>query len=595
MNDMMDMGMDSPGLFTQDNQYRAQILWYLIAATVGSMTVTRVWRLLERRRRKTRASAQPSGIIEHCIATATAVFRETSLPQPIYFSGRISKYFTPPSMGRCLFLGAYWIVILTLLWSDVLMQPDDPMYPYRWEKVGFRAAWISVSQIPLIYLLSCKFNPISLLTGISYERFNWLHRWTARTVFLTVIVHWSYFFYEWWQADFVDYELQMMLMVKYGFGAWAVIGWMILSGFGFFRTASYEIFVAQHIMAAAFLLWLLYVHVPAYAVYNIWLSVAFLAFDWGARIVLGLVRNVHLASMRLPGYSARLEPLPGGVTRLTIDDADFTWIAGQHVYISVPSIRPFETHPFTIAEEASADSSKRSFTLVVKAHAGFSRSLFNCSQKDCITGRTRRVFLSWPLGVPPELSHYDTVVLAACSTGASFAMPLLQKLIRTKGCVRKVEVHWMVKSSEHEEWFSKMLAEALSAAQAHSLRLSIRIHVTRQSRAPEDAPAMDTDSKAPIVRADSNSIASISTGEKTPFLNCPEASISHSYSGRPSIESLVRPAVESALGETAIVSCGGLAFTAEMRNFVATLSDERAVHKGTGAQGIYLFTEMYGL
>ena len=52
--------------------------------------------------------------------------------------------------------------------------------------------------------------------------------------------------------------------------------------------------------------------------------------------------------------------------------------------------------------------------------------------------------------------------------------------------------------------------------------------------------------------------------------------------------------VEAAVGETAVVICGGLAITAQARTFVAALSDERAVHKGTGAQGIYLFTETYG-
>jgi hypothetical protein len=57
---------------------------------------------------------------------------------------------------------------------------------------------------------------------------------------------------------------------------------------------------------------------------------------------------------------------------------------------------------------------------------------------------------------------------------------------------------------------------------------------------------------------------------------------------------MIRPPVEAALGETAVVTCGGAEITAQARTFVARLSDERAVHKGTGAQGIYLFTESYG-
>jgi len=73
-----------------------------------------------------------------------------------------------------------------------------------------------------------------------------------------------------------------------------------------------------------------------------------------------------------------------------------------------------------------------------------------------------------------------------------------------------------------------------------------------------------------------------------------QAAMATRHGSRPSVESMIRPAVEAAVGETAVVTCGGLTITAQARTFVAALSDERAVHKGTGAQGIYLFTETYG-
>jgi len=62
---------------------------------------------------------------------------------------------------------------------------------------------------------------------------------------------------------------------------------------------------------------------------------------------------------------------------------------------------------------------------------------------------------------------------------------------------------------------------------------------------------------------------------------------------RPKMDELIRPAVESALGESAVVVCGGSSLIASARTYVAALSDERAVHKGTGAQGIFLYTESY--
>ena len=67
----------------------------------------------------------------------------------------------------------------------------------------------------------------------------------------------------------------------------------------------------------------------------------------------------------------------------------------------------------------------------------------------------------------------------------------------------------------------------------------------------------------------------------------------HHLTQRPDIEAFVREAVEAAGGETSVVVCGGKSLVARTRNCVARLSDERAVHKGTGAQGIRLHVEEY--
>ncbi len=64
-------------------------------------------------------------------------------------------------------------------------------------------------------------------------------------------------------------------------------------------------------------------------------------------------------------------------------------------------------------------------------------------------------------------------------------------------------------------------------------------------------------------------------------------------SGRPQPRNLIRKALEQALGESAVVVCGPQGLVDNVRQSVVALSDERAVHKGTGAQGIYLHTEAF--
>lgn len=617
MSGGMDMG--SEGLFTATNRAIARGYWYGIAATTALFTVARIVSLVQRRQRLKLHEAdphcipsRPRNVMSRAYATATATMRELSYPQPIYFTGRISEYFSPLPVGRWLILAVYWTILLIFLWSDTILKPSDPMYAYKWEKVGFRAAWVTVSQIPFIYLLSMKFSPLTALTGTSYERINWLHRWAARTVFFTVIVHWSFFLREWWIADFVQLELQMMPMVKYGFGAFGTVTWMVLSGFGFFRAMSYEIFVAQHIAAAAVLLWLLFSHVPAYARYNIYMSIAFIAFDWSMRIIWNVLRNTHMldkAAIRAPGYSARLEPLPGDMVRLTIQDADFTWKAGQHGFLSVPRLRPLELHPFTIANASSTTENKsRPLTMLIKARAGFSKSLHEGARRSVDNGRTYRAFLSGPWGVPPSLQQYDTVVLIACSSGASFIAPLLEDVVRKPGCVRKIHMHWIIRSEDHFSWFGHTLTSLVQCAQSVKLSLELTVHITqRLQQSSQSSGSMELKGSAshPFIAVEQRSEQSSSTpslssadDEKAPLsqkhTDGPTSTLDMSRGGRPTVEALVRSPVEEALGETAVVVCGGLSITAQARTSVAALSDERAVHKGTGAQGIYLHTETYG-
>lgn len=66
------------------------------------------------------------------------------------------------------------------------------------------------------------------------------------------------------------------------------------------------------------------------------------------------------------------------------------------------------------------------------------------------------------------------------------------------------------------------------------------------------------------------------------YLNC-----------RPDISQFIRAPIEATGGETAITVCGGKSLVAKVRNSTAKLSDERAVHKGTGANGIFLHVEEY--
>jgi hypothetical protein len=545
------------------------------------------------------------------------------------FSGRFSKYFSPPSLGRCLTLLAYWTMLLIMLWSNVILTPSSPNYAYKWEIVGFRAAWVSVTQLPFIYCLSCKINVISLITGISYERLNWLHRWAARTLFLTVIVHWSFFFREWSIAKFVRLELEMMPMVKYGFGAWAVIGWMVLSGFGFFRSICYEIWVLQHLAAAAVLLWLVHTHVPAYATYNVWLAVGFVAFDRIGRALYSVTRNVQLfhggkmtnrKRVRI-GHLAEVKSLSTEYIHVSIENIGFSWKPGQHVYLIIPRIGILENHPFTIAnvpKSTTTDDGSGCIELYIKVHSGFTRRLHSACQQ-LSSPRAFRTFISGPWGTPPSINRFESLVFMATGNGASFTIPLFHKAVTQGNRLRRIRFVWIIRYRYHMEWFNQQLLSCLETAQARNIDVSIHIYITRrdngghepgadgdsihsnnsdtslQAEVPFEKSEIHQSSGSPVrdLKQSSDSIAKAPSDWQTDQPLMPKSLINIKY-GRPSFEALLLPVIEKALGETGILACGGRRFTADLRNYVARTSDERAVHKGTGAQGLYLFCETYG-
>jgi hypothetical protein len=254
-----------------------------------------------------------------------------------------------------------------------------------------------------------------------------------------------------------------------------------------------------------------------------------------------------------------------------------------------------------------------------------------------------------PWGKPPldVIQRSDSLIFFATSTGAAFNMPILQSIIKTPVAVRRVRFYWVVRHFSQICWFEEGLNSALEQAESRGIDLAVQVFVTSLSSLERDPSEESTeDSRQRQVKTldeeneichtppsrtdftlDSISSKTSDLGKQPPLADPPlafsptkvqEPSVSGQqgtnsiispvlsgranekpsfvvYSGRPySLDDLVRPTVEESDGETAIIGCGSGSFLAQLRNYTAALSDERAVHKGTGAQGIFLFVENYG-
>lgn len=263
---------------------------------------------------------------------------------------------------------------------------------------------------------------------------------------------------------------------------------------------------------------------------------------------------------------------------------------------------------------------------------------------------TKTVILDGPYGRMRPLAQFDTVVLLAGSSGAGFTVPLLRDLVQSANAkaivTRRIKAVWVVKNKGQMEWFERQIRDCLEDAKAPGkVQVEVSVYVTcdekftQQMEAPEnksvqkdavallgkeggkngasiekvnprisdstlssstdDHPAHNCCCRAPVTNESNTSISTVPVCCCGPSCGAPEApSVSEPspisfFTGRPTPRVIIRKELEKALGESAVVACGPMGLIEDVRRDVVHLSDERAVHKGTGAQGIYLHTESF--
>ncbi|KJR89165.1 metalloreductase [Sporothrix schenckii 1099-18] len=679
----MDMMMMGTNMFQTTNMALARTYWYIVAAVVGAFVVVRIvnyydsWVRLRARSSSSREyPTKPMSAFLQTWATLTAVFREMSYPQ-LYVPLRYFTWLTPPPLGRVLMLLVYWGIIVGFMCAGSIIKDVN-----FWERIGFRNAWVTVTQLPLLYLLAGKSSVIAMLTGSSHERLNWAHRWIARTMFVTASVHGWHFYNEYAKAGMTSIFFQVMPMGKYGMAAWGLLLWSFVVGMAPLRHLCYEVFVLQHIVTAVVLLWVVYQHVPAYARYNVWFAIAALAFDRVVRFAMLLWQNIKVRSPNRSrckggqriGHEAQIRAVGDDITIVTIKDVHFTWRAGQHLYLWMPWIGPLEQHPFTIAcaHQLPDTCICNSIQLVVRKHGGFSKRLHDRAVKlqqahgpgngsSSSRASTFTAFVTGPYGEPARWDIYETLVLISASTGASFTLPILESVLQADHnaiCTKRIDFLLAAKKGDEIGYYVQRLHELIDKAKTSGIELTVSIAVTQDAkslpallRRASDAPARLTaaaDDAAPLrenekgyssssslaatsavpdeqepvatssccmakeadveksaqvitpaagpdadADADADAPATVTTRHRPSSVASDDSHVQQ-MTTRPDIAAFIRNAVETTGGETSVVVCGGKSLVARARNCVAKLSDERAVHKGTDAQGIHLHVEEYG-
>ncbi|KAK0451298.1 FAD-binding domain-containing protein [Desarmillaria tabescens] len=334
-----------------------------------------------------------------------------------------------------------------------------------------RAGSLATSQFPLVTALGTKNNIVSLITGVSYDKLNYIHRMTARVCFIMLWIHGGY-----------KYELLWVRMALVAISAFSLL---ILVSLRPVRAGAYEFFFYAHFLMVLIFLIGGYYHSKNFE---------FDSYVWPSFIIWGLDRVIRMLRVVVFNHSyfgfkaghgtfdASVERLSEHFVRLTLKrPPHFHWRPGQTAYLITPGVSrlPFEAHPFTIASyDSSYDSTEKStdvekgsdseLVFLVNVREGFTHRLATIGTDK----GTVKVFVDGPYGPSPDLSSFNTSVFVAGGTGVSYTLPLLLDTIE-----RVRDGKSICHQSAHVCWISNAISNALLRVPP-SMNVDIRIYVT---------------------------------------------------------------------------------------------------------------------
>lgn len=603
--------------------FLGRIYWMTIGAILAVMTIFRVLSLLRqkyylKRQKPPRSDSVPAKIVGAIVSTA----REASLLQIPGFDIPWVHYTVEfPPVGDILMIMFYVMIVMLLLFSKI-----NPYNAMNYETVAYRCGWVSISQISLIVILAARRNLVSVLTGISAQRLNLYHRWTARVLFLCVILHLAYFLKTWGVSNQIQYQVKNNIFAQKGFGAFGILCWIFISSFAPFRNMSYEFFVFQHIVTMIGFMVAVVIHAPNYAYHVVIPPLALFGLDR----VLRLVWNLFINKAGLKPHQAALRVEPGAVVA-TIPTG-LSWFPGQHMYLRFPNVSPLEQHPFTISTLPGDD-----MQFVIRSKAGFTKRLLKkASQLPEHEKMTLPVYLDGPYGETRDFKQFDTSVFVCAGIGASFCLPLAVDIIRNqqKTIARRLKFIWITKRFQDMELYAAQLTELLDCARTFYDRATgIDVVVEIFATCEDDccgavancsgcccdevaisqgacccAAGIEPQPKNELTQAQT-ALAQSSTLSPE-YYDFVEAGYLRLKQGRPqpyqynrrkklgsdkSFYRLISPVISMAQGESGVCICGPRRFTRIVSNTVVDITDDRAVLRGTGNQAVYTHVEHFGL
>lgn len=368
-----------------------------------------------------------------------------------------------------------------------------------------RLGVLAYALTPLSVLLSSRESLLSLITGLPYQSFNFVHRWLGYIIVAQSLLHTV----GWCIVELRLYQPQPsvgLAWIKQLYMIWGVVAILflfllfILSTPWAIRKTGYEFFRKSHYVLAMLYIGACWGHWSRLSCYLIPALVVWF-IDRAVRLVRTFLLHYNYIDVgSTMGFRSTdadittfMDSVNGDVVRLNFTQPMEPWQIGQHFYLCFPKLNIWQSHPFTPLNVPRATSSGVPHSYIFRAKKGQtakvarltmaapSSSTTNCGSdgKSQRRSTTTPVILNGPYGVSEvdDLTSSTNILCVAGGTGITYVLPVLLSQITHCACtsVRKLQLVWAIRQKADMEWIEVELDRLYDAARAMNLKISIFI------------------------------------------------------------------------------------------------------------------------
>lgn len=457
-----------------------------------------------------------------------------------------------------------------------------------------RVGVIAYALTPLSVMLASRESLLSVITGVPYQHFNFLHRWVGYIIIVQSVLHtigWTVTMAKLYQPQPVTGRewIEQLYMI---WGLVALILVLMLYAFSLpivIRRTGYEFFRKSHYVLAMVYCGACIAH---WEKLHCFLTPAIVLWFIDRFIRLGRTYLIHRKAIgKDSGFfhpaqaSATLFPnsAEGDIVRLDFEQPGRAWNVGQHFYLCFTDGSIWQSHPLTPLNAPLTVDGVTSHSYVFRAKSGETRNIAELLKARSQKGEslTTPVILTGPYGESLMESHGsdENILCVAGGTGITYALPIVLATVRA-GIKpdRKLEVIWFVRHATDVEWIRPEL-HTLEAA-AEGVDLTIRVFATRDSEAASD---LNTTSSSDEKGKDEIKGQTTASFQDRQILTVkPASSIQTAGDSRhPDVRPLVEGFLEKTIaGPTTVIASGPGAMMSELRRVIADNNSGSKVWKG---------------